>query len=406
MRGAPPTSPPAARRAARSGLRCLRLRAPSGFHRATWGAVVLLGALLAALPLRSVAEEPRQTARRLLEEAPDRPAAARAAWILERARLLPDARVAYALLEEMPARAPEELEIQARLWRVRYWVAADSLERAAAELHGLDDGERGAAWSEEARCWREILGLQEDGDARERAAAQGRSDWDARRRLAALAGGRGPAPGLREALALEGEARRAGLLGPWIWQLQQSEDPALRRAGRDAARAALPALAHAPEAAEWIALVAAVAGGAEEDREAGDMGITPTPGGVDTLSAPASAPDRGDGVSEGTSGLAAARGAQAPSMATGGAAADRSGAAGASGPRYAAEVRLLDDEGSARALAAELARKGFPAGVTPLAPGGPFRVFLGPCAGPEEAASMGAALERRLLLPYRIVEVP
>lgn len=213
-------------------------------------------------------------------------------------------------------------------------------------------------------------------DARGRAA----SAWDALADVAALGNASREAPDLRRALSLEGEMRRFGLLGPWLWQLTQSEAPAVRRTARDILRLSARELAHAPEAALWTQEMAGRAEPAEETANPAGSEPPLAVGAADTLvpviatapPAPADLP--------------------------------RTPAA-----RYGVEVGMLDDEATAERLSRELGTHGFAARVAraQAAGGGVrYRVFLGPCASPAEAESLGATLHRALLLPSRVVEVP
>jgi len=396
-------------------------------------AAAILALALAALPPlaapQPAAESAAAAAARILAEMPPGSPAARAAWIYGRACQIPDARVAMALLEEMPGRGPAEWRARARLWRARYWMAADSLDRAAAELTRIEGLSPTDPWYAEAMYWREMSGL-EPGPARP-LSPDGRaaSAWEARARVASLGTELGEPLDLRSALALEGEARRHGLLGPWLWLLALRDESALRRAARDAVGASGFELVHAPEAAQW-ASGGGLRPGAEEaaasrPQASGETGTpasggqgdgspasSPLPAGVEALAAAgpsgaqppmASGPQAGDarqpiepaaGAAGGEQPLVPARAAEAP---------------GGSPGRFVVEVRLMPEELAAARLAAELARHGFPAGAERVAeaPGEPLhRVFLGPCASAAEARALGEALHDRLMLSYRVIERP
>lgn len=107
--------------------------------RAARAALLLLGLTALALPARGAPPDSESALRGILAQAPSGTPAARAAWLYERARQLPDARIALRLLDEIPARAPAEWLTRARLWRVRYWMATDSIAQAIVELDRLGD---------------------------------------------------------------------------------------------------------------------------------------------------------------------------------------------------------------------------------------------------------------------------
>jgi cell division septation protein DedD len=344
--------------------------------RAAGAALLLLGLITLATAAHAAPTADESALRGILAQAPSGTPATRAAWLYERARQLPDARLALRLLDEIPARAPAEWHTLARLWRVRYWMATDSVRQAIAELDRLGDLPASSPAFAEAAYWREVSGLVHPRETRGRAA----SFWDALADIAALGNASREAPDLRRALSLEGEMRRFGLLGPWLWQLTQSETPAVRRTARDILRLAARELAHAPETALWTQEMAGR--GEPDDGAAIPVGAQPplAAGAADTL---------------------------VPVDVTGPAV--PAAAASAASVRYGIEVGLLDDEATAERLTRELGSHGFEARVarTQAATGGVrYRVFLGPCASPAAAESLGATLHRALLLPYRVVEVP
>jgi hypothetical protein len=344
--------------------------------RAACTALLLLGMTALASPARPEAPATETAVRGILAQAPSGPPAARAAWLYERARQVPDARIAMRLLDEIPARAPAEWLTLARLWRVRYWMATDSVGQAVLELDRLGEVPGSSPALAEAGYWREVSGRLPQRETRGRAA----SAWDALADIAALGNASRETPDLRRALSLEGEMHRFGLLGPWLWQLTQSEAAAVRRTARDILRLAARELAHAPEAALWIE---ELAGGSERsDATAGPGGAQPplATGAADTLVRAETAAAPGPPV-----------------------------ARSSSAARLGVEVGIFDDEATAERLTRELGSHGFVARVARAdAAGGSvrYRVFLGPCVSPAEAESLGAALRHALLLPYRVVEVP
>jgi hypothetical protein len=347
--------------------------------RAAGAALVLLGLTTLVSPASPAPPMDGSALRGILAQAPSGAPAVRAAWLYERARQLPDARLALRLLDEMPARAPAEWIVLARLWRVRYWMATDSIGQAITELDRLGELPASSPAFAEATYWREVSGLLPQRETHGRAA----SFWDALTDVAELGNASREAPDLRRALSLEGEMRRFGLLGPWLWQLTQSEAQTVRRTARDILRLAARELAHAPEAALWTE---ELEGRAEPPGEEGSPMGPEAPlavGAADTL-VPVQAP-----VPAGPTGPTAA--ASAPAS------------------RYGAEVGMFDDEATAERLTRELGSHGFVARVGRAQGAGGavrYRVFLGPCVAAARADSLGEALHRALLLPYRVVEVP
>jgi cell division septation protein DedD len=344
-------------------------------------ALILLAGIV-MLPLASPGADPRdEAARRILDGAPAGSPATRAAWIYERARQVPDASVAWRLMEEMPSHAPAEWLARARLWKVRYWMATDSLVRAATELDAMGRVSASDPWFPEVLYWRELTGTAGDLDQDRRPATA----WEALAQVASLGNELREPPGVRRALALEGGARRYGILGPWLWQLSQSSESGLRRAARDVVGVAAQALTHAPEAALWIREVTE----AREPvaSEAGEAPQAPpvAEGAVDTLVLRA-----GPAVAPASPVVTPAEPAR-------------------SSPHYVLAVRTLADEETARRLAGELERHGFSARVGSITGEGgaaAFRVSLGPCASPAEAESLAAHLKHELFLPAQVIEVP
>jgi hypothetical protein len=216
----------------------------SGFGRDRRGTrrLPILVALL-YLPLITAGAETRsREVERILDAAP-RGARERAAWLTREAMATRDARVAFELAEEANRHAPADAAVPARLWKVRYWMAAARTDQAMLELQALGEVPEGAPGAQEASCWRALLGLES------RPAESGAEvpPWGLMARLARMrdaADGRGRG---REALALEGAVRRMGLLGPWLWRLMRARDGSWQRSVREALAGSAHALEAAPE---------------------------------------------------------------------------------------------------------------------------------------------------------------
>ncbi len=319
------------------------------------GALIILAAVVQA---RAAPE----TVGEILAALPPGSRAEQGAWLYAEARRHTDAQLAYRLMKEVVRRGEGTVVDEARLWQVRFWIAAGQPERASVELDLLETLPPGAPGSAQASYWRLVTGREapvpEVGPLR-------LPPWPLLAQLAALRGPLGSRSAARFALALEGSVRRWGLLGPWLWRLQRSDAEALRRAAAEIARNTRGALAGAPERA-------ALSGG----------GIR-----------------------------AQARGRSAPA----GTAGEVAGDAGVLGEglgearRFAVEVGAFAERSVAGELVRELGSHGFPAYVAEAAPAGEatvLRVLLGPCERIADAESLGIALADRWMLPYRIVEAP
>jgi len=222
------------------GLRSAPARRP---HRRGTLTVAAYAALLIAMA-PAHAETRAEELEGILRAAPRGDAQARAAWLLRQAQEVRDAKLAFEVMEEVTRRSSREIGAPARLWKVRYWMAIGRGDQATLELQALGEVDENAPWSSEASYWRALLSLEVQ--SRE----SGRSSippWSVMAQLAAVREGPGEHERARQALGLEGAARRLGLLGPWLWQLLRSDEVALRRSVREAITGSAGALAVAPE---------------------------------------------------------------------------------------------------------------------------------------------------------------
>lgn len=301
-----------------------------------------------ALPV-ALAADPAADAGRILAAMPSGSGAGAGEWIFARARELADADVARMLMQEAAERGGAAAA-RARLWSVRYWVTAGDAVRARYELDALGDLSAGDPLVAEARYWTARLrGVAAN-------AAPGTDPeippWNVMSALAVLAQTPAEEWSLSAALSPEGDCRRWGLIGPWLWQLQRAPDAQLAGVVEQIARTEERALASAPEGALL-----------EAERRA------------KTGSAPASV-------------TPAARSAQ---------------------QRYAVQIGSYDDQRIAQELLRELATHGFEGHLSVgLAAGQPpvYRVRLGPHDEIFAAESLGVRLSRELMLPYQIVGIP
>jgi hypothetical protein len=207
----------------------------------------LIVAALAGLPMLCLAPARGATRAeafaRIVREAP-RGGTERAAWLRREAEGTTDARLAFELMEEVTRRAPAEAAGPARLWLVRYWMAAGRTDRALLELELLGKPAPETAWTAETEYWRALLGLEERPAAVETGSVV---PWGVMAGIAALRAGAPDRETARQAFALEGAARRAGLLGPWLWNLARSDEPVWQRSVRETLAGGGRALAAAPE---------------------------------------------------------------------------------------------------------------------------------------------------------------
>ena len=312
--------------------------------------LVFLGVTAAAFQALA-ADSPAATADDILRSIPRGSPAERGWWLYERARQVRDAGVALGLMRIVGDRYPDVPAFAANLWVVRYFAAAGDLTAAAAALpptvpEGTSPPDR-AQWA----FWRQQLTGDRDVEYPE--GHGGVTPWAA---FGALAGiphpveGNGPA---RAALALEGEARRSGLLGPWVWRLSRGDHPWLLSAAEAAVTAPENPLAHSPERPAILALLADA-----RNRTTSPRRVT-SPGELR---------------------------------------ADRT---------FAVQVGAFIQESSARGLGRELGNHGFRAYLSQTTGEGGtelYRVRIGPCSNLAVAESLGVQLSKTLMLPYQIVE--
>lgn len=198
---------------------------------------------LVCLPLASAVAETRSPeVERILSAAP-RGGRERAAWLMREAVATRDGRLAFELAEEASQHAPEDAAASARLWKVRYWMAAARTEQAVLELQALGEVPEGAPEAAEVACWRALLGLE----SRPAAAVAEVPPWGLMARLAGMREATPDRERERDGLALEGVVRRVGMLGPWLWRLLRQGDSAWQRSGREALAGSARALQAAPE---------------------------------------------------------------------------------------------------------------------------------------------------------------
>lgn len=313
--------------------------------------------LICALFFGAVAGgDPAEEAARILAAAPDGSERERDFWLFETARQLEDGALALRIMNEVAESTTPDAAAQARLWKVRYHMAAADTAGAAAELRVLGHVPRGATWGAEAGFWSTLLELRTDADSSGTDFAA--PPWTLMRAIAAIGPGPLSSNAARRALALEGAARRWGLLGPWMWRLVRSGHPWLIEAGAgllQAPRASLAGSPELPEIRSWLASRERIAPPGERPPDA----VSPAP--------------------------ATTRATHA----------------------FAVQVGTFQDEAAARGLAAELVRHGFPAYMRTATPAEGILhhyVRIGYGCSLAEAESLGVALMRTLMLSYQIVE--
>jgi len=218
-------------------------------------AAVMLAATVTAFPVRAQSDEgPRAAAERVLGRIPAGSRATQAAWILASAREQADARVAFQLVEEALRRGEGPIVVEARLWKVRYWMAAGRTDDATRELRLIPALPAGASGDAERRFWAALAGERSEPPE---GAPSGAPPWELLAQLASLRPGELAREQMRFALSLEGAARRWGLLGAWLWRLQESGQSTLARVAREIARSAPGLLAGSPERAALLEEAAA-----------------------------------------------------------------------------------------------------------------------------------------------------
>jgi len=291
---------------------------------------------------------------RILRAVPQGSGESEAAWIYGQARTVVDARLALRLMDEISP-GDGESAARARLWKVRFWMAAGEKTRAGRELDALEEPRPSAPWRAEASFWRALVSGNGDWEEglQERASVP---PWAFMAAIARVHEQVESDEEVRGALALEGRARRLGLLGPWLWRLLRARDARLHRAGLVILENVAATIVAAPEAADLLA----------RTREAEE--------------------------------LAAAGKREAPV----GSSAEPRG-------RFAVQIGSYHEKGVAAGLLDELGTHDFEAHLTvsfPKDKAPVYRVRLGPCETLSEAESIGVALSRELMIPYQIVEVP
>lgn len=219
-------------------------RRSPGFGRDRRGAcrLAILVALLFVPLVTAGAETRSREVERILSGAP-RGARERAVWLMREAAATRDARLAFELAEEASRHAPADAAVPARLWKVRYWMAAARTNQAILELQALGEVPEGSPGADEAACWRALLGLE----SRPAEAVAEVPPWGLMARLAGMRPGEDDRSRGRDALALEGVARRVGLLGPWLWRLMRARDGSGQRSVRETLAGSARSLAAAPE---------------------------------------------------------------------------------------------------------------------------------------------------------------
>jgi len=313
--------------------------------------LLILLAVTAAIPDAQAADSPAATVEDILRAIPGGSPSERGWWLFERARQVRDAGLALELMRIVGDRHPAVPAFAANLWVVRYFASAGDFSAATSALpatvpEGTSPRER-AQWV----YWRQQL----TGDEEERYPEDhsGPVPWAA---LGAIAGiphpveGSGPA---RAALALEGDARCSGLLGPYVWRLSRGDHPWLLSAAEAAVTAPENPLAHAPELPAVRHLLA----------QARNTETSPRP-----------APSPGEVRANRT---------------------------------FAVQVGAFVQESSARGLGRELGNHGFQAYLSDIqGEDGTqlYRVRIGPCPNLAVAESLGVHLAKTLMLPYQIVE--
>jgi len=339
--------------------------------RCGWAAALLTLAWTGStIALNTASGTPESRAGQILAAQPAAPPDEQAAWIARRARTERDARLARALWQQLPASASAAWKLSATLWQVRYAMARGDRSGATRLLVATPPPAAGDSLHTEWCYWNRLLGQNlRAGGAPDAPVAEG-DRWALGAQLVALTPPLEARPEMRTALGLEGAVRRHGWLGPWLWRLTGSSRASLRRTAADVYTIAAGALSRAPEQWALAQRVHAVPGG----EAVGGAGRVPQllPAELERRRPPP----------------AARRG---------------------SGGRFVVLVSTVEQEHEARELVSELAHHGFRGRVVPDSAGGApslFRVILGEGASLARAESLGTRLQRRLLLPYRIVEEP
>ncbi len=287
----------------------------------------------------------------VLSAMPSGTEAERAAWLHRTARETVDAQLALRLMDEVIRRFETHEVRHARLWKVRYLMAAGDTAAAAHELRAVRGSPEAPTRTQEA-YWAARLGragLQDEGTPRAEL-----PPWDLMGRIAGLGGEEGGRRRERAALELEGAARRWGLLGPWLRELAASEDPTLVEAARRILASPGIDLSASPYLPAVRAHLAAYTGEGPPVPE-------PEPPREEAVTTPAT---------------------------------------------FAVRVGTFEDPSAARGLVRELASHGFPARVVRVAEPGSaelYEVLLGRGCRLSEAESLGVALGEVLMLSYQIV---
>ena len=297
-----------------------------------------------------------QEAARILDAAPHGSDRERSFWLYETAKQLEDGALALRIMDEVTRLAAPDAAAQARLWKVRYHMAAADTAAATAQLRLLGSVPRAATWGPEAGFWGTLLDVPAVADSSGTDLAA--PPWILMRAIASIGPGELSSNAARRALALEGAARSWGQLGPWLWRLVRSGHPWLTEASEGILRAPRSSLGGSPELAEikgWLAM---------QERSAQPADRAP------------------DDVAPSAAAILAAR-------------------------EFAVQVGTFQDEAAARGLAAELVRHGFPAYMRITVPAEGVlhhHVRIGYGCRLAEAESLGVALMRALMLSYQIVE--
>jgi len=267
--------PGAPRRRAVVGFRracAARLPAAALALPALWALILLceFSPVSAAAPARRTgADDAKAGAEAVLARMPPGSRASQAQWIFSQARSHPDARVALRLVDEVVRRGEGPITIEARLWRVRYWMAAGRNDEAARELRAIPALPSGAPGDAEKRFWSALVG---EGGEPPASAPSRNPPWELLAQLASIRPEQAGRDGVRFALSLEGAVRRAGLLGAWLWRLHESGQATLARMAREMAAAPAAGLAGSPERAAILAGSSTVrAAEPRRDEEAGSV---------------------------------------------------------------------------------------------------------------------------------------
>ncbi|MCK4305341.1 MAG: SPOR domain-containing protein [Candidatus Eisenbacteria sp.] len=326
------------------------------------GQLIIAGAL--ACPLAPPAGAGLQEdAAGIAQTIPNGPVRDQGLWLFEKGRAAADAHLAFYIMEEVTKRFEGEPAARAALWKVRFFMAAGDTASAAHQLRLVDRGAlENAPWRSEQRFWSAVLGEREAGEAVRPDASV--PPWGLMSRVAAMdVSEEGQA---RKALALEGAARRWGLLCPWLWRLASSGQPWLMNVAGAILESPGLCLSGAPEVEDIRRIL-----------EARAMEGSTKPG-----------ERRGPDSDSNIAGM---------------------GGQDAAGDKalFAIQVGAFLQESAAKSLTRELAGYGFRSYHELFSPGDGttlFRVRIGPCATLSEAESLGAALSHTLMLSYQIVE--